>query len=68
MRLYAVFFIFALLHFRYNSAVRQTQQPGINMVTASAKVDTVKDELEETSNRVDQAKVSTELLHLNNDV
>ncbi|XP_053393123.1 rho GTPase-activating protein 17-like isoform X6 [Mercenaria mercenaria] len=41
---------------RYNNAVRQTQVPGVNMVSASAKVDTLKDELEDTVSRVEQAK------------
>ncbi|KAL4240846.1 Rho GTPase-activating protein 17 [Mactra antiquata] len=41
---------------RHQSALRQAQQPGVNMVTASAKVDLVKDELEDTLNRVDQAR------------
>ena len=38
--------------------MRQTQVPGVNMASASAKADTVKEELEEASNRVDQARVS----------
>ncbi|KAL3877618.1 hypothetical protein ACJMK2_035307 [Sinanodonta woodiana] len=41
---------------RWHNAVRQTQVPGVNMATASAKADTIKDELEEAKNKVDQAK------------
>ena len=38
--------------------MRQTQVPGVNMASASAKADVVKEELEEAQNRVDQARVN----------
>ncbi|XP_052266114.1 rho GTPase-activating protein 44-like isoform X2 [Dreissena polymorpha] len=41
---------------RWNSAVRQTQTPGVNMQAAAQKVDAIKDELDEANTRVDQAK------------
>ena len=40
--------------------MRQTQVPGVNMASASAKADVVKDEFEEAQNRVEQARVCTE--------
>ncbi|XP_060581329.1 rho GTPase-activating protein 44-like isoform X7 [Ruditapes philippinarum] len=41
---------------RHNSAVKQAQVPGVNMVSASAKVDSLYTELEDTQNRVEAAK------------
>lgn len=39
------------------TAVRQSQVHGTNMASAAAKADQIKEEMEEASSRVEQAKV-----------
>ena len=45
---------------RWNQAVKQTQVHGANMATVSAKADQLKEEYEESCNKMYQARVSEE--------
>lgn len=52
------FFVLKILHWRFNSAVRQSHVPGANMASAAAKADAVREEYEEAANKVENIKVS----------